>query len=102
MRLLVWPGPDVHVVQVLILALKRKWSGFGPCAQDQVMRLVESVVALRGIDAGAVIFRSDAANEASDEAPACYVVENGEFLRDHERIVQQGKRAAEDGDLGVF
>ncbi len=66
------------------------------------MRLGEPLLRFRRIDSHSVIFGADTAHEAGDEAAARQVVEHGVFFRDHERIVEERQRAAENGDLGAL
>ena len=66
------------------------------------MRLGEPLLRIHRVDAHGVIFGADAAHEARDEAAARQVVEHGVFFRDHQRIVEQRQRAAEDRELGAL
>ena len=49
-----------------------------------------------------MIFGADAAHEAGNEAAAREIVEDGVFLGDHQRIVDERQRAAENGELGAL
>ncbi len=102
MRRLVGPRPRVHVVEVIVLADIVERAGLGPGADDQVMRLGEALLRQARIDAHGVILGADAAHEARDEAAAREVVEHRVFFGDHQRIVHQRQRAAEDRDLGAL
>ncbi len=66
------------------------------------MRLGVALLRLRRVDAHGVIFGADAAHEAGDEAAARQVVDHRVFFGDHQRVVEQRQRAAEDRDLGAL
>ena len=66
------------------------------------MRLGVTLLRIGRIDAHGVILGSDAAHETRNHPPAREIVEDGIFLRDHERVVEEGQRAAEDGQLGAL
>ena len=94
--------PRIDVIELIVLALIGERPGLGPGAHDQVVRLGEALLRLRRIDAHGVIFGADAAHEAGDEAAAREVVEHRVFLGNHQRIVEQRQRAAEDRELGAL
>ena len=102
MRRLIGPRPRVHVVEVVVLADILERAGLGPGADDQVVRLGVALLRLRRIDPHRVIFGADAAHEAGDEAAARQVVEHRVFFGDHQRIVEERQRPAEDRDLGAL
>src|SRR5262245_25167690 len=54
------------------------------------------------MDAHGVIFGAEAAHETRDQPPAREIVEDGVFFRDHERVVDERQRTAENGELGAL
>ena len=102
MRRLVRPRPRVHVVEVVVLAGVLERAGLGPGADDQVVRLRKALLREARVDAHGVIFGADAAHEARDDAAAREIVEHRVFFGDHQRIVHQRQRAAEDRDLRLL
>jgi hypothetical protein len=66
------------------------------------MRLGIAFLRISGIDAHGVILGADAAHETCNQPPAREVVENGIFFGDHQRIVDERQRAAENGELGAL
>ena len=102
MRLLVGPRPRIDVAELVVLAEKGKRPRLGPRSHDQVVRLGVALLRVSRIDAHGVIFGADAAHETRDQPPAREIVEDRVFLRDHERIVDERQRAAENGELGAL
>jgi hypothetical protein len=99
MRLLVRARPQVHVLQVVVLAVKGERPGLGPRADDEVVRLVEAVVRESRVDAEGVVLGADAAHEAADQAPAADDVDHRVLLGDHHRVRAKRQRASEYRDF---
>ena len=99
---LVRPRPGIHVFELVVLADIGERPGLGPRPHDQVVRLGVALLRIGRVDAHGVIFGADAAHEARDQPPAREVVEHGVFLGDHQRVVEQRQRAAEDRELGAL
>ncbi len=99
MRLLQRPRPDVGVAHAEMVAFERERTGLRPGAQDQVVRLVEALARVGGIDAERQVLAADAAHEAGDDAPAREHVEHRNLLGDAQRMVAQADGVAEDGEL---
>src|SRR5205823_1269681 len=67
----------------------------GPGPDDQIVRLVETLVREEWINARGMVFRADAAHEPGNDPPLRQIVEHRELFRDVDRIVDQRQGAAE-------
>ena len=102
MRRLVRARPEIYIAQIEMLAIERKRPGLRPRLDDEIMRFVEAFVREVGIDAGRVIFGTDAAHEAANDPAAREIVEHRVFFGDEDRIVHDRQRAAQNRDLDLL
>ena len=72
-----------------MVAVKGEGTGLRPGPDDQIVRLVESLVREIGVGARRVIFRADAAHKARDDAALRQIVEHRELFGDVDRVIHQ-------------
>ena len=85
-----------------MLALEGEGTDLGPSAHDQVVRLMKAFVAVGRVGAPGVVFGTDAAHEAGNEAAFGDVVDHGEFFGHGHRVVQQRQGPTQNRDLDIF
>ena len=101
MRLLEWPRPDIHVFEVVVLALVCEGAGFRPCLNDEFGGFLVSLERMHGVGAEGEIFRADATHHARDEATAGNDVDHRVLLGEGQRVVAQAEGVAEDRDAAI-
>src|SRR4051794_644647 len=102
MRGLVWPRPKIDIPQAEMVAVEGERTGLRPGPDDQIVRLVETLVREIWINTRRMVFRADAAHEPGNDPPLRQIVEHRELFRDVDRIIHQRQGAAEDCDLDLF
>ena len=98
MRLLVGPRPQVHIFEVIVLALERERPRLAPRPHHQVVSLLVALQRMDRIGPERKVFGADAAHEAADQPPAGDDVEHGVLLGKRERVLAQAERVAQNGD----
>src|SRR5262249_54061753 len=86
---------------VIILALIAEGAGRGPALDDEVVRLLEPLAVLGGIDARLQGLHGCAAHKSGDDAAAGVAVEHGDLFGHADGVVD-GDDIPQDGDLGLF
>src|SRR5438477_12741349 len=99
MRSLVRPRPEVNIPQAEMVAVEGEGTGLRPGPDDEIVRLVETLVREEWINTQRIIFRADAAHEPGNDPPLRQIVEHRKLFRDVDRVVHQRQGAAEDCDL---
>ena len=101
MRLLERLHPRIHDAVLEVPALPAEGPGRRPRRHDDVVRLVEALAVVHGIDVGGHALLAEAAHEAAHHAPAREDVDHGHFLGHPERVVVDGQHVAEEDDLAL-
>src|SRR3954467_3277473 len=91
MRLLIRSRPNVHVFEVIELALESERTGAGPALHNEIMRPLETGMGEGGIAPPRVVFGADAAHHAADQPPAGDAVEHGVLFRQRKRMLSQAE-----------
>ena len=95
--------PDVHVANLVVLAVEREWFGFCPRLHHEVVRLVILLSeAGRGRAVGVVGVHGRADRESRYQPAAADAVQHRELLRYAEGRIVQRKAIAENDYRGVL
>ena len=98
MGLLEGARPEIHIFEMIVLALIGEGPGFRPGAHHEVRRLLVTLQRVDGIGAEGKILRPHPAHKAADEPPAGDDVDHGVFFGQGQRILAQAEGVAQNGD----
>jgi hypothetical protein len=94
-RLLQRDRPRVHHPVLVVRAFPPERSRLRPRLDDEVVRLLEALPVVGGIDAGGELFLPAAAHEAGDQPAARDHVDHRQLLGQPHRVVGERERVAE-------